>query len=132
MEGGGEASLPGETMTTILHLPFPPSTNNLVRSGRGRVYPTQAKKDFVAAADGLQMSIGPLPAQVKGRFTFHLVLNEECDNGRMDADNYVKACLDYAQRVGVIENDRLQRGGSFAWGPCEHGALLSIHPVRDQ
>jgi hypothetical protein len=118
-----------EKSVTILHLPYPPSSNAVTRFGKRGVYSASCKKDFFAQADGLQQTLGPLPPMVEGPFTYHIVLNRKHRHHSADGDNRCKYVLDYAQRIQVIENDRLAEGGSWSWGTCEHGAMLSIHPV---
>lgn len=124
-------------MTVVLHLPMPPSVNAATRVGRNKysgksfVYSSQAKKKFFADADLLYLAQKRGTVSVKGAFTYHLVLNEKLRHGSADGDNRMKYALDFAQRVGLIENDKLAEGGSWAWGPCEHGAMLSIHPIQE-
>lgn len=124
-------------MTVVLHLPLPPSVNAATRVGRNKysgktfVYSSQEKKKFIADADVLFIAQKRGIGFVKGRFTYHLVLNEKLRHGNADGDNRMKYALDYAQRVGLIENDKLAEGGSWAWGPCKHGAMLSIHRVNE-
>lgn len=122
-------------MTTILHLPFPPSVNASSRigksktSGKSFIFSSPEKRRFLKDADALYYVQSKGLQCVKGKFTYHLILNETMRHGNADGDNRQKYALDFAQRVGLIENDKLAEGGSWAWGPCLHGALLSIHPV---
>lgn len=122
-------------MTVVLHLPMPPSVNAATRVGRNKytgkafVYSSPEKCRFFADADVLYLTQKRHLGFVRGRFTYHLTLNEKLRDPRSDGDNRGKYALDYAQRVGLIENDKLAEGGSWSWGPCEHGAVLSIHPV---
>lgn len=117
-------------MSVVLHLPWPPSINEANRIGRGRYYPSDSKKKFFQDADALFLSQKRGLGRVDGPFTYHLILNHELRHPLADGDNRGKYPLDFAQRVGLIENDKLAEGGSWSWGPCEYGAMLSIHPVR--
>jgi len=72
----------------------------------------------------------PTIKPVPGPFTYHLILNEKMRHGNSDGDNRGKYVLDFVQRVGLIENDKLAEGGSWSWGVCEFGALLSVRPVE--
>ena len=124
-------------MTVVLHLPMPPSVNAATRVGRNKVsgkafvYSSREKNKFFADASMLYLAQKRILGFVKGPFTYHLVLNEKLRHGNADGDNRMKYALDFAQRVGLIENDKLAEGGSWAWGPCEHGAMLSIHRVNE-
>jgi len=123
-------------MTIVVHLPFPPSVNASTRVGRNKstgrnvVYSSPEKRRFFADADVLYLAQKRTIGFVRGPFTYHLVLNEKLRHGNADGDNRGKYALDFAQRVGLIENDKFAEGGSWAWGPCEHGAMLSIHPAK--
>jgi hypothetical protein len=114
----------------VLHLPFPPSVNEANKFSKRGYYPSNAKRDFFRDADVLFLTqkrvLEPLS---DGPFTYHIVLNRAHRGPTSDGDNRLKYVLDYAQRVGLIENDKLAEGGSWSWGECEHGAMLSIHPV---
>lgn len=120
--------------TLLLHLPWPPSVNAATRVGRSKttgkpvVYSSQEKKKFFRDADVLCLATRPR-GFVKGPFTYHLTLNRDLRHGNADGDNRQKYCLDYAQAIGLIENDKFAEGGSWSWGTCEYGALLSIRPV---
>ena len=116
-------------MTVILHLPWPPSSNHANKIGRKSVFPSKEMKAFLQEADGLAYTQKPFRCIV-GAFTYHLVLNRAKRRHNSDGENRVKHCVDYAQRIGIIENDKLAEGGSWSWGECLHGAMLSIHPWR--
>ncbi len=120
-------------MTVILHLPWPPSVNSANNYGRKGYYPSDEKKKFFRDADALFLAQKrDLSAhRVKGPFTYHLILNRDLRGPLSDGDNLIKYPLDFAQRVGLIENDKLAEGGSWSWGSCEYGAMLSIHPFRE-
>jgi hypothetical protein len=116
----------------VLHLPYPPSVNDANKFGRRGYYPSTEKENFFREADGLfltqKRALNGL--RVDGKFTYHLVLNRALRHPLADGDNRCKYPLDFAQRVGLIKNDKLAEGGSWSWGECEHGAMLSIHPVN--
>lgn len=122
-------------MTLILHLPMPPTLNHAntigrnKRTGKPQFYPSKDKANFLKEADAMFLAQKRGLQAVKGRFTYHLILNQEMRHGNADGDNRAKYALDYLQRVGLIENDKLAEGGSWSWGSCEHGAMLSVHPV---
>lgn len=117
-------------MTILLHLPFPVSVNAANNYGRKGYYPSEAKRKFFAEADALFLTQKrALRGQsIEGPFTYHLIVNRDQRGPLSDGDNLAKYPLDFAQRVGLIQNDKLAEGGSWSWGSCEHGALLSIRP----
>lgn len=117
-------------MSIVLHLPWPPSVNGANKFGKKGYYPSVEKKKFFEDADVLYMAQRRALGFIKGPFTYHLVLNRELRHPLSDGDNRAKYPLDCAQRFGLIENDKLAEGGSWSWGSCEHGAMLSIHPVN--
>ena len=119
-------------MTIVLQLPFPPSVNDANKFGRRGHYPSADKVQFFRDADGLYMTQkrALVGQKIKGPFTYHLVLNRGWRGPTMDGDNRIKFPLDCAQKFGLIENDKLAEGGSWSWGECEFGAMLSIHPVN--
>ena len=118
----------------VLHLPFPPSVNDANKFGKRGYYPSKEKQAFVREADALFLTQKrSLSGQtIKGPFTYHLVLNRTLRGPLADGDNRFKYPLDRAQKFGLIENDKLAEGGSWSWGECEHGAMLSIHPVSNR
>ena len=115
----------------VLHLPWPPSVNSANGLSRRGYYPRKQKEKFFQDAGSLYMTQkrALMKARLEGPFTYHLILNNALRTSTMDGDNRGKYPLDFAQRVGLIENDKLAEGGSWSWGNCEHGAMLSIHPV---
>ena len=114
----------------VLHLPYPPSTNEANGWGKRGYYPRKVKQDFFRNADDLfltqKRALNGL--RIEGPFTYHLILNRSLRDPRADGDNRGKYALDFAQKVGLIKNDKFAEGGSWSWGECEHGAMLSIHP----
>lgn len=121
-----------------LALPFPPSTNDLLQIGRGRghgkpvVFRSTSKNAFLKEADAmfLQQKRQLAGLRISGPFTYHLTLSEKLRTASMDGDNREKAALDFLQRVNLIDNDKYAQGGSWAWGPCEHEALIGVWPFR--
>jgi Holliday junction resolvase RusA-like endonuclease len=114
----------------VLHLPFPPSVNSANNYGRKGYYPSEKKVAFYRDANTLFLTQKrALRGQkVEGPFTYHIVLNRSKRRPLADGDNHLKYVLDFAQIVGLIDNDKLAEGGSWSWGDCEHGCMLSIHP----
>lgn len=117
----------------VLHLPYPPSVNDASKFGKRGYYPSKEKESFVREADALFLTQKRVlrGQKIEGPFTYHLVLNRSMRGPLADGDNRIKFPLDCAQKFGLIENDKLAEGGSWSWGECEHGAMLSIHPVSN-
>ena len=124
------------TIAAILDLPMPPSVNEANEIGRSKrtghivVFSSNAKKKFFKEADSFYQLQKRSVTRVDGHFTYHLTLNETQRHGNADGDNRQKYVLDFLQRVGVIANDKYADGGSWSWGPCEHGCRISISPSQ--
>lgn len=116
-------------MSIILHLPWPPSINSANKFGSKGYYPSEEKRTFFREAEKLYLMQKRAIGFVRGKFTYHLTLNREMRGPLDDGDNRGKYALDFAQKMGLIENDKFAEGGSWSWGSCEYGAILSIHPV---
>jgi hypothetical protein len=120
----------------VLHLPFPPSINSAnrfgknKRTGRMQYFPSKDKESFFKEADALFLTQKRGLQRVAGPFTYHLILNEQMRSATSDGDNRAKYPLDYLQRAGLIDNDKFAAAGSWSWGPCEHGAMISVYPHR--
>lgn len=125
-------------MSFILHLPFPPSLNDANAIGKNRrtgqiqVYSNRGKTKFFRDADALFLAQKRGLERISGPFTYHLILNEGMRHGNADGDNRGKYCLDYLQKIGLIDNDKYAAGGSWSWGACEFGAMISVYPHRVQ
>lgn len=123
-------------MSLILHLPWPPSINDAnhfgknKRTGRVQHYPDKDKTAFFKEADGLFLTQKRGLERVAGPFTYHLILNRDMRSPTMDGNNRDKYAIDFLQRANLIDNDKLAEGGSWSWGSCEFGAMLSVYPHR--
>lgn len=114
-----------EVVSMVISFPFPVSTNRLWAGGKGRVFLTPAYKKWKDAADvSFQQQRRHIGQPVKGRFTYHIALDEKKRANR-DGDNFCKAVLDQLQRLELIENDKLADQGSWAWAPVE-GCLVTV------
>lgn len=124
------------TEAIYLALPFPPSVNNSVDYARNKAtgkvvaFQSAAKRAFLREADVLFLTQkrALIGRKIDGPFTYHLLLNESLRHGNADGDNRQKYALDFLQRVGLIANDKFAMGGSWAWGPCEHEAMIGVWP----
>lgn len=116
----------------VLELPWPPSVNDANRVGKNRktgkptMFGGPDKLKFIKDADALYLSQKRHVSFVRGEFTYHVTLNEQMRGPTMDGDNRGKYVLDFLQRVGLIENDKLAHGGSWSWGACEFGCRVIV------
>jgi Holliday junction resolvase RusA-like endonuclease len=111
-----------------IELPFPVSANRMWRRSGTRIHLSEQYTKWKAEADGyfLQQKKGLKP--VKGNFLYHYTIDAKRRAVARDGDNRGKCLLDYAQRVGLIEDDKLANGGSWNWGPVD-GCVLTISEV---
>ena len=98
----------------MLDLPFPPSTNRIWSfSGRG-VYRTAKYLKWMERADMGVMAAKQYPRhKIHGPFEAYILLNEGAGIG--DADNRIKATLDWLQSRDVISNDKHCRKLTIEW-----------------
>jgi Holliday junction resolvase RusA-like endonuclease len=116
---------------TVVDLPMPPSTNRIWQQGKGRTFSSREYKDWKTRADRTAManlSRGPL-RMIRGKFSAEILLNETM--GRGDADNRVKALLDWAQSRELIENDKYCRRVTIEWAShgCPEGCRLTLRAL---
>jgi Holliday junction resolvase RusA-like endonuclease len=118
----------------VMDIPFPPSTNKLWRiSGRrnhlSAEYQAWRKQaDMAVIANGTWRNRVAMPAH----FTALILLSTEHRTARTDGDNRIKACLDWAQRIGLITNDAKCDEVTARWVPTHeapHGARLVLRSV---
>lgn len=73
---------------------------------------------------------------LRGKFIALLLLSSKDRKRRRDADNRMKAPLDFCTRVGLIEDDNLLEIGTFMWVPpetvSEWGCRLILWSMDDQ
>src|SRR5437868_6409848 len=100
-------------MSIILHLPWPPSINSTNKFGSRGHYPSAEKQKFFREAEKLYLMQKRALGCVAGKFTYHLTLNRDLRAPLDDGDNRGKYALDFAQKIGLIENDKLAEGGSW-------------------
>lgn len=100
--------MPFTPAVRTVDLPFPPSVNRLWRSTAGRknaVYLSPQYKSWKLGADAAAMNQRALRGRrIDTPFEASILLNLE--SGWGDADNRIKAVMDWAQRVQLIKNDR--------------------------
>ncbi len=88
-----------------LHLPIPPSANELFGYRRGGRYRTQAYNKWRDEAGWLVKQMKPKPQPVLAEFEILI----EVPLGRMDLDNHCKSALDFLTWMQLIDDDRFCR-----------------------
>jgi Holliday junction resolvase RusA-like endonuclease len=118
-------------IVTVIDLPMPPSTNRIWRRGKARIFTSSEYTDWKARADMTAIA-NRNRGQFKtilGKFTAEILLNETM--GRGDADNRIKALLDWAQSRELILNDRHCRRITVEWTShgCPEGCRLTLREL---
>lgn len=118
-------------MKTVLHLPFPPSVNNLFVNDRrtGGRFPSTRYKEWQREA-GLILLTQPArlnrhvgPVEVLYTFT-------PPDKRRRDLFNLEKACSDLLVKQGIIADDALIHRGTVEWG-AGSGVRVEINDLQE-
>jgi Holliday junction resolvase RusA-like endonuclease len=112
--------------TVEFWLPFPPSTNRLWRSVRGRVVLSEHYKNWKHDAchnAGVLQQLGKNP--VIGTHELELKLSTSF-MGKGDADNRLKAVFDVAQELKLIVDDKLCRRAVVEWATIDHDCLVRL------
>lgn len=110
-------------MTQVLHLPTPPSVNNLFKNiARGRAK-TERYEAWIAEA-GLKLNL-QRPRLVRGPFLVTMVFVRP-DLRRRDLDGMIKAPLDLLVKHGVVQDDHLCQSIRLSWSdsaPDKNGGV---------
>ena len=113
----------GINHTIEFWLPFPPSTNRLWRSVRGRVViDVKYKKWKADAATSICLNNRHFP--VFGAYELHVKLSVKFNRG--DADNRLKAIHDIAKEVRMIVDDKFCQRTSIEWATIDHDCLVKL------
>ena len=118
-------------MTLTLSLPIPPSVNQMYRVREGKPRRSERYKTWAIAALGeFRAQNGHLLPKISGHFTAVVTLNE-ARRGNSDADNRVKALLDFLQApaVRVIGNDKDCDSLTVHWGKAPAGCIVVLSAV---
>lgn len=120
----------GAPLELMLDIPVPPSVNETRRIDHAAARKVEAWK---AAADIALMVSGQYKlakrAAMPGRFELTITLCErQC---RLDADNPVKAAIDYLRRIELIRDDapRFMRKLTVEWGFAPAGCRLTVKSI---
>lgn len=115
-------------MTTVVRLPFPPSTNNLfINVKKGRIKSQRYDYWLMEARVDL---LRQRPVKVGGPVNLTLEFKEP-DKRLRDLDNLAKAPLDFLVAHGLIEadNNSIVRKINLAWSDDVEGCRITIEPL---
>lgn len=110
----------------VLDIPIPPSVNSLRKvdwRAMGRYNAWKSQADMALLASGQYASQKGLAPIV--RFELSVILDESC---RCDADNVLKAAIDYLRRIDFILDDgpKNMRKITVEWGTAPAGCRLIL------
>ena len=111
----------------IFDLPRPPSVNRLTARLGNK---SNIVQRWIRAADARLMS-NPhewrriSAGKITGPFVIDITWHRE-DFGRFDVDNPIKCLMDYLQRIALIENDKLCRVMTVAFGTAPDGCRVRL------
>ena len=116
-------------MTTIVDLPFPPSVNRIWRISKNSTRPHLDTRyaSWKRVCDNLATANKRAWAPVTGPFEAVVTLDENYRyRATSDADNRLKAVMDWLQRAKLIENDKLAQRTVIQWGHAPEGCRVEI------
>lgn len=126
------ATIPAAVEGIVLDLPPPPSVNrtrqvNWAARSKVRAW-TNVADGYVLAAKGRQ--VRPLVLTKIPKFELTVILSEH--HTRIDADNGLKALIDYLRRIELIEDDSYKhmRRLIVEWGIAPFGCRVIVRPVE--
>jgi Holliday junction resolvase RusA-like endonuclease len=108
----------------VLHLPFPPSTNNLFINGSKGRFRSQKYADWIAEA-GWELQ-RQRPPKVLGPVDLVFHFQDGRDNRKRDVTNLIKAPEDLLVKHGIIEADdnTIVRSVSAYWADTAVGVEI--------
>lgn len=109
-----------------LHLPYPPSKNDLRNYGRGRVYKTDRYAEWLSVAG--KMIMAQRCGGVPGRYKLTIQAMRP-DRRKRDLGNLLEATEDLLKSVGVIEDDSLSEMISLRWVTTGGPFTVRVEPA---
>ena len=126
--GSGEAAGPKLLSATgfTLHLPLPPSVNNMGRTKYGRPLGNSSPKvhAWKRQADICTL-LQPRPEPVKGDFEIEITWDLR-KYRQFDCDNRIKFLMDWLQSRELIENDKFCWDLHAHWGSAPRGCIVTV------
>jgi Holliday junction resolvase RusA-like endonuclease len=109
-----------------LHLPYPPSKNDLRGYGKGKVYRKDKYADWLNVAGKMIMAqrVGGVPGPYK-----LTILAMRPDRRKRDLGNLLEATEDLLKSVGVIEDDSLSEMISMRWVTNGGPFVVRVEPA---
>jgi Holliday junction resolvase RusA-like endonuclease len=116
-------------VTTVICLPFPPSTNNMFINGSKGRFRSQKYDEWIKEA-GWELA-RQRPAKHVGPVTLSFEFQEGRDKRKRDISNLVKAPEDLLVKHGIIAADdgSIVREINLVWTPHVEGVHITISPV---
>lgn len=106
----------------VLHLPMPPSTNDLWRPVRSGMALTDSYRNWRRSA-GWAL-VAQRPGRIEGRYRIHIRVARA--DTRCDLTNILKAAEDLMQAHNVIDNDRLCERAELEWDDTPTAAGVTV------
>lgn len=113
-----------------LHLPYPPSANDLWTVVHGRIVRTERYRRWKQAA-AWAVTADRKRARVLGPYELEIRVARP-DESRRDLDNLVKSLSDAIQAGGAITNDHFAQRITLEWDPSVEGVVVLILPTHDR
>jgi Holliday junction resolvase RusA-like endonuclease len=121
----------------VLDLPLPTSTNRIWRRGHSRrtgntwTYLSKSYQNWKLKAEAALKQQRPAMTvvRIEGPFDVDLVITK-AKRFKLDLDNRIKSCLDFAVQSGLIQDDKFQNVVTVRWGKAPMGARLTLTPAE--
>lgn len=116
----------------VVDLPRPPSANRLWRSAGKKVYRSAIYMDWIHQA-GFALMTAPRRNRQTIQGDFVALIEIKRSRANADLGNHEKATLDFAQRAGLIANDKHAVEITLRWSnSAPLGCRLTLRSVGDQ
>lgn len=115
---------PRELISTVLHLPAPPSVN---RTRRVDISGLRLIDRWQKVCNKMLLAVPKMQRRgIKGAFELGILLDDKMV--RSDADNVLKNLIDYLRHIEIIADDspRYMRRIVVEWGCAKEGCQVTI------
>lgn len=123
--------VPGWDGGIRLDLPLPTSVNAIWRRSKFATYLSPSYKNWMQRADEqlqLQRAGKDWPC-IEGPFNVAVMMPVQ-KQYVIDLDNRIKASLDWAQKAGLVANDKFANLLAVEWGPVPQGVRIWLVPAE--
>jgi Holliday junction resolvase RusA-like endonuclease len=120
-----------------IDFPVPPSANKMYSVGISRitrkpsVFKSTRYRQWIKEAGQTVMVSGVMRGVKPISGPFKAIITVDKQMSQADLDNLYKPCLDLAQRLQIITNDKNQVNTGGGWGTAPLGCRLTIIPVLE-